>query len=59
MFGQKCIGQLGYEATTSVIVMAGLFLSFIIEYIGQRIVLAKTRSAAGALSRGQGQRHVV
>lgn len=46
MFGNKCLGDLGYESTTSAIVMAGLFLSFIIEYIGHRIVLAKTRSAA-------------
>ncbi|KAF4469286.1 zinc transporter [Fusarium albosuccineum] len=47
MFSNECIGELGYEATTSAILMAGLFLSFLIEYIGHRIVLAKTRASAG------------
>ncbi|KID92463.1 Zinc/iron permease [Metarhizium guizhouense ARSEF 977] len=46
MFGNKCIGELGYEGTTAAILMAGIFLSFLVEYIGQRIVLAKTRSTA-------------
>lgn len=46
MFGNKCIGDLGYEATTAAILMAGIFLSFFIEYIGQRIVLARTKSSA-------------
>ncbi|KAM4057923.1 ZIP zinc transporter [Hirsutella rhossiliensis] len=46
MFGNKCLGQLGYEGTTSAILMAGLFLSFLIEYIGQRIVQAKTKSSS-------------
>ncbi|ODA75992.1 hypothetical protein RJ55_08274 [Drechmeria coniospora] len=45
MFGNKCIGNLGYESVASAIVMAGLFLSFVIEYGGHRIVLAKARSA--------------
>ncbi|CVK86728.1 related to zinc transporter [Fusarium mangiferae] len=46
MFGNQCIGELGYEATTSALVMAGIFLSFLVEYIGNRIVLAKTRASA-------------
>ncbi|KAI9147820.1 Zinc-regulated transporter 1 [Paramyrothecium foliicola] len=46
MFGSKCIGSLGYEGITSAIVMAGIFLSFIVEYAGQRVVLAKTKAAA-------------
>ncbi|KAM0552021.1 hypothetical protein ACHAPJ_008131 [Fusarium lateritium] len=46
MFGNECIGELGYEATTSAIVMAGIFLSFLVEYIGNRIVLAKTKASA-------------
>ncbi|KAH6982872.1 hypothetical protein BKA56DRAFT_484285 [Ilyonectria sp. MPI-CAGE-AT-0026] len=45
MFGNDCIGELGYEGTTSAIVMAGIFLSFLVEFIGQRVVLAKTKSA--------------
>lgn len=46
MFNNKCLGELGYESTTSAIVMAGLFLSFLVEYIGHRIVLAKEKSIA-------------
>jgi zinc transporter 1/2/3 len=46
MFGNKCLGELKYEGTTSAIVMAGLFLSFIIEYIGHRIVQAKAKKTA-------------
>ena len=46
MFSNECIGELGYEATTSAIVMAGLFLSFLVEYIGHRVVLAKAKASA-------------
>ncbi|KAF4981816.1 hypothetical protein FZEAL_2443 [Fusarium zealandicum] len=52
MFGNECVGELQYEATTSAIVMAGLFLSFLVEYIGHRVVLAKTKASAG-LSQSQ------
>ena len=38
MFQNQCVGELGYEATTSAVVMAGLFLSFLVEYIGMRLV---------------------
>ncbi len=37
MFGNACLGNLGFEGTTSAIVMAGIFLSFLIEYLGQRL----------------------
>ncbi|POS79551.1 ZIP Zinc transporter [Diaporthe helianthi] len=40
MFTNECIGELGYEGTTSAIVMAGIFLSFLVEYLGLRIVAA-------------------
>jgi solute carrier family 39 (zinc transporter), member 1/2/3 len=46
MFGSDCIGELEYEGVTSAIVMAGIFISFIVEYIGQRVVQAKIRSEA-------------
>ncbi|KAF4456562.1 hypothetical protein F53441_1306 [Fusarium austroafricanum] len=46
MFSNQCIGDLGYEATTSALVMAGIFLSFLVEYIGNRIVLAKTKASS-------------
>ena len=41
MFTNDCLGELEYEATTSAIVMAGIFLSFLMEYIGHRIILAR------------------
>ncbi|EME89571.1 uncharacterized protein MYCFIDRAFT_160766 [Pseudocercospora fijiensis CIRAD86] len=41
MFSNECIGELGYEGTTSAIVMAGIFLSFLIDYCGHRYVAAK------------------
>ncbi|PHH81812.1 hypothetical protein CDD82_7797 [Ophiocordyceps australis] len=46
MLTHKCLGETGYEAITSAIVMAGLFLSFIVEYIGHRIATAKEQSFA-------------
>ncbi|PGG99245.1 hypothetical protein AJ79_08637 [Helicocarpus griseus UAMH5409] len=42
MFGNQCLGELTYESTTSAIVMAGIFLSFLVEYIGNRIILSRT-----------------
>ncbi|KAH7004268.1 hypothetical protein EDB82DRAFT_45251 [Fusarium venenatum] len=36
MFGNECLGELLYEATTAAIVMAGLFISFLIEFIVHR-----------------------
>ncbi|KAF4458093.1 hypothetical protein F53441_101 [Fusarium austroafricanum] len=36
MFGNQCLGTLLYEATTAAIVMAGLFISFLIEFCVQR-----------------------
>ncbi|KAG6001892.1 hypothetical protein E4U21_003741 [Claviceps maximensis] len=52
MFGNKCLGDLGYEGTTAAILMAGIFLSFLVEYVGQRIVLARAR-VTSLLSREQ------
>lgn len=51
MFTNKCIGTLDYESVTSAIVMAGLFLSFIVEYLGHRVVQAKVRSEATLTSK--------
>ncbi|USW48516.1 Putative zinc/iron permease [Septoria linicola] len=41
MFSNECIGTLGYEGTTSAIVMAGIFICFLIEYIGTRFVASR------------------
>lgn len=46
MFTNECLGTLAYEATTSALVMAGVFLSFLVEYTGHRIVLARGTSRA-------------
>lgn len=50
MFGSECLGELQYEATTASIFMAGLFLSFLLEYIGYRFVKLQARKAALAHS---------
>ncbi|KAK2035524.1 Zip-domain-containing protein [Colletotrichum zoysiae] len=51
MFGNECLGALGYEGTTSAIVMAGIFLSFLVEYVGKRVVMNRTAGDPGAASR--------
>lgn len=44
MFGNDCLGELEYEGTTAAILMAGLFLSFLVEYVGNRVVLHKVKA---------------
>ncbi|KAJ0362201.1 hypothetical protein COL922a_014498, partial [Colletotrichum nupharicola] len=41
MFSNECLTGVEYEATTSAIVMAGIFLSFLTEYIGHRYIIAR------------------
>lgn len=48
MFTNECLGELAYEGTTSAIVMAGIFMSFLLEYIGQRYVQARRESKKAA-----------
>ncbi|KAF2014533.1 Zip-domain-containing protein [Aaosphaeria arxii CBS 175.79] len=38
MFTNDCLGELSYEGTTAAILMAGLFLSFLVDYIGARFL---------------------
>lgn len=38
MWGNSCLGELSYEATSSAITMAGLFLAFTLEYISLRVI---------------------
>lgn len=48
MFGNECLGELSYEATTAAVFMAGLFLSFLVDYLGARFLLwreSKKRAA--------------
>ncbi|RWA07136.1 hypothetical protein EKO27_g7964 [Xylaria grammica] len=37
MFNNECLGELEYEAVTAAIVMAGLFIAFLVENISHRI----------------------
>lgn len=39
MFANECLGELKYEGTTAAVFMAGLFLSFLVDYIGARFIL--------------------
>ena len=41
MFSNECLGVLQYEATTAVIVIAGIMLSCLSDYIGNRILLRR------------------
>lgn len=43
MFGNECLGELSYEATTSAILLAGFFLSFLADYTLQRFMLWQSR----------------
>ena len=47
MFGNECLGELGYEGITAAILMAGLFISFLIEYIAQRAIKTHATKAEG------------
>lgn len=38
MFSNSCLGELQYEGTMAAIFMAGLFLSFLVDYLGARFV---------------------
>ncbi|KAI8267675.1 Zinc transporter 3 [Colletotrichum sp. SAR11_239] len=51
MFANECLGELGYEGTTSAIVMAGIFISFLVEYLGKRLVMAKVAANPSSASR--------
>ncbi|KAI0476928.1 hypothetical protein F4859DRAFT_480707 [Xylaria cf. heliscus] len=37
MFSNECLGELEYEAVTAAIVLAGLFLAFLVEHISHRV----------------------
>ncbi|KIW07394.1 hypothetical protein, variant [Verruconis gallopava] len=50
MFENECLGELSYEATTSAIIMAGILLSFAIEYCSRRILTWRQSERAPAES---------
>lgn len=41
MFTNPCLGSLAYEGTTAAIAMAGIFLTFLLEYMGNRLIIYK------------------
>ncbi|KGO71853.1 Zinc/iron permease [Penicillium italicum] len=41
MFTNECLGELEYEATTSAVVVAGIFIAFLLEFVGHRIIVAR------------------
>ncbi|KAJ9634951.1 high-affinity Zn(2+) transporter zrt1 [Coniosporium tulheliwenetii] len=47
MFANDCLGELGYEATSAAIFMAGTFLSFLVEYLGMRFVSWRRTKSSG------------
>lgn len=42
MFANECLGTLAYEATASSIVMAGLFVSFLVEFCASRFITSRS-----------------
>jgi hypothetical protein len=52
MFQNECLGELQYEATTSAIFLAGLFLSFMVDYLGARLMLWRQNKHAVSDSEG-------
>lgn len=53
MFANECLGELQYEATASSIAMTGVFLSFLIEYIGSRLAMRRTLRSISAVDNEQ------
>lgn len=48
-FSSECLGGIDYEATTTAIVMAGAFLTFLVEFLGGRYVMHHRAQDAAAL----------
>lgn len=54
MFTNDCLGELDYEGTTSAIVMVGIFLAFLLEYFGHRVMVARSRKGSAPCIDGTG-----
>ena len=50
MFQNPCIKGIEYEATAAAILMAGLFVSFLVEYFGQRYMQSRMKKKLGNAS---------
>lgn len=53
MFGNGCLGELEYEGTTAAVFTAGLFLSFLMDYIGARFVQWRQKKLVAGDSEGR------
>lgn len=45
-FASECLGELDYEATTTAIVMAGAFMTFLVEFLGGRYIMHRRAQKA-------------
>lgn len=57
MFENECLGELSYEATSAAILMAGLFLSFLVEYAGNRLIQWHEAKAQPGTAESPGDGH--
>lgn len=55
MFTNDCLGELEYEATTSAVVMAGIMLAFLLEYIGHRVIVARNSKGSEGVTEQDSQ----
>ncbi|OQE46829.1 hypothetical protein PENCOP_c001G07490 [Penicillium coprophilum] len=55
MFTNECLGELEYEATTSAVVMAGIFIAFLLEYIGHRIIVSRNGKSSAEIIPSEAQ----
>lgn len=49
-FSNECLGALEYEATTAAICMAGIFVTFLIEFVAHRFAGGRSPGTTGAES---------
>lgn len=67
MFTNECLGDLDYESTTAAIVMTGLIISFVIDYLAHRLVMSRQRrsltpsdgSPPGSVQEGTNKGHAI
>lgn len=47
MFTNECLGRLSYEATTAAIFLAGVFISFLVDWLGARFIVWRQSNNPG------------
>ncbi|KAJ9130969.1 Zinc-regulated transporter 1 [Pleurostoma richardsiae] len=53
MFENDCLGELAFEGTAAAVMMAGILLSFLVEYTGNRLLLWHYQKKAGSIEAGR------